>query len=36
MEHPQCGRLYVTEIDAEFPADTFYPPIDKTIFKPVE
>lgn len=25
--HPDCQRLYVTEVDAEVGADTFFPPI---------
>jgi dihydrofolate reductase/thymidylate synthase len=25
LAHPDCTRLYVTEIDAEFPCDTFVP-----------
>jgi dihydrofolate reductase len=25
VELPECGHLYITEIDAEFPCDTFFP-----------
>ena len=25
LSHPDCARLYITEIDAEFPCDTFFP-----------
>ena len=25
LAHPDCARLYVTEIDAEFPCDAFFP-----------
>jgi dihydrofolate reductase/thymidylate synthase len=25
MKYPTCTRLYITEIDAEFPCDTFFP-----------
>jgi dihydrofolate reductase len=25
MQHPACAHLYITEIDAEFPCDTFFP-----------
>jgi len=29
---PQAGRLFVTEIDADFPGDVFLPPIDPAIW----
>ena len=36
MKSPLCDILYVTDVLAEFEADTFFPPIDTTIYKLVE
>ena len=32
MKSPLCETLYVTDVLAEFEADTFFPPIDTTIY----
>ena len=36
MGHELCDRLYVTEVEGEFAADVFHPPIDQNLFRPVE
>jgi len=30
---PLCHCLYITQVQAPFPADTFFPPIDKAMFQ---
>ena len=32
MKSSLCDTLYVTEVLAEFEADTFFPPIDTTVY----
>lgn len=34
LSQPQCKRIYLTKIDAEFECDTFFPAIDEAVFKP--
>ena len=34
MRHEMCDRLYVTQLDAEFPADVYHPHIDHSLFTP--
>ena len=36
MKSPLCDTLYVTEVLAEFEADTFFPPIDPEVYQLVE
>ena len=36
MLSPCCDKLYITEVLAEFPADVFFPPVDTSVFRPVE
>ena len=36
MKSPLCDTLYVTDVLAEFEADTFFPLIDKSIYQPIE
>jgi dihydrofolate reductase len=31
----ECSRIYLTEVDGEFDCDTFFPEIDKSVFKKV-
>ena len=33
MKSPLCGRIYLTEVLAVFPADTYFPEIDATVFE---
>ncbi|MBI5733740.1 MAG: dihydrofolate reductase [Candidatus Kerfeldbacteria bacterium] len=33
ISHPKCDKLYLTQIEAEFDCDTFFPIVDKAIFK---
>jgi dihydrofolate reductase len=33
--HPDCEKIYLTEVFAEFEADTFFPKIDESVFKKV-
>lgn len=33
---PQCKRIYLTKIDAEYECDTFFPEFDEEIYKPIE
>lgn len=33
---PYCDRLYLTEIEAEYDGDTFFPPLDENRYKTVE
>ncbi|MFA4819212.1 MAG: dihydrofolate reductase [Patescibacteria group bacterium] len=35
ISHPKCTKLYLTQIEAEFDCDTFFPIVDKAIFKEV-
>ena len=35
IKHPDCQKIYLTEIDAEFDCDTFFPKFDKNIFKKI-
>ena len=32
MGSPLCDRIYLTEILAVFPADTYFPPIDRALY----
>ncbi|XP_023946094.2 dihydrofolate reductase [Bicyclus anynana] len=36
MEHPNCGKIYLTEIQKSFTCDTFFPNIDKQQFHLVD
>ena len=36
MRSPLCDTLYVTEVLAEFEADTFFPPIDTSVYQLVK
>ena len=36
MSSPLCDKLYITEVLGEFPCDTFFPPVDTTVYKPVD
>ena len=36
MKTSLCDTLYVTDVLAEFEADTFFPPIDTTIYQLVK
>ncbi|XP_046974882.1 dihydrofolate reductase [Vanessa cardui] len=36
MEHPNCGKIYLTEIQKTFKCDTFFPSIDKQLFQLVD
>lgn len=36
MKSPRCDTLYVTEVLAEFEADTFFPPIDPATYQLIE
>ncbi|XP_067906319.1 zgc:153031 isoform X2 [Heterodontus francisci] len=36
MNHPNCDRIYLTNIMAQFNADTFFPEFDREIFKLVD
>jgi len=36
LKHPNCYRVYLTKIDAEFECDTFFPEIDTQTFKEVD
>ena len=36
MSSPLCDKLYITEVLGEFACDTFFPPVDTTVYKPVE
>ena len=36
MRSPLCDTLYVTEVLAEFEADTFFPPIDTAVYQLVK
>lgn len=33
LSHPQCAKLYLTQIEAEFDCDTFFPIVDEAVFK---
>ena len=33
IEHPDCEKIYLTEVSGEFEADTFFPKIDESVFK---
>lgn len=33
VSHPDCAKIYLTEIDGAFDCDTFFPEFDKNIFK---
>ena len=33
MKSPNCHRVYLTDVKAEFECDTFFPPMDQSIFK---
>lgn len=35
IKHPDCAAIYLTEIDAVFDCDTFFPKFDKAVFKKV-
>lgn len=36
MQHPSCGKIYLTEIQKSFDCDTFFPQIDKQQFHLVD
>ncbi|KAG7312777.1 hypothetical protein JYU34_001154 [Plutella xylostella] len=36
MEHPNCGKIYLTEIQRSFECDTFFPKIPQEVFKQVK
>ncbi|XP_075988255.1 dihydrofolate reductase [Anticarsia gemmatalis] len=36
MAHPNCGKIYLTEIQKSFDCDTFFPHIDKQQFQVVD
>ncbi|XP_011549297.3 dihydrofolate reductase isoform X2 [Plutella xylostella] len=36
MEHPNCGKIYLTEIQRSFECDTFFPKIPQEVFKQVQ
>ena len=36
MKSPLCDTLYVTEVLSEFEADTFFPPIDTSVYHLLE
>jgi len=33
IAHPSCHRVYLTQIDADYECDTFFPTVDKSIFE---
>lgn len=33
IRHPECTTIYLTEIESVFDCDTFFPKVDKNIFK---
>ena len=33
MASEMCEKLYITEVDAEFPADAYFPPLDTSVYK---
>jgi len=35
MRSPSCDKLYITEVMAEFPCDTFFPPVDTTVYEQI-
>ena len=36
IKHPDCSRIYLTEVDGAFDCDVFFPEIDPKVFKLVE
>lgn len=36
MEHPNCDKIYLTELQNDFECDTFFPAIDKQQFQLTE
>ncbi|CAH0761549.1 unnamed protein product [Diatraea saccharalis] len=36
LSHPNCGKIYLTEIQKDFECDTFFPSLDKEQFKMVK
>lgn len=36
IKHPLCQKIYMTQIEADFQCDTFFPPIDSKVFQLVE
>ena len=36
LSSPLCDKLYITEVLGEFACDTFFPPVDTTVYKPVD
>ena len=36
MRSPSCDKLYITDVMAEFPSDTFFPPVDMTLYKQID
>jgi len=35
IKHPRCHRIYLTQIDASFDCDTFFPSFDESLFEVV-